>query len=262
MVEEIITGKEEGAGGAGQPKPGNNDIPAGGQPGVAQGAAGNQNKEAEGFKSAYEAEKTKRQEAEAATAQVQQQMQIMSANAQPGQQTQQPTSMFMQAAKSLGFDPEFMTPAETGQVMDTLMQYMAQNQQSIAFDTSHSDFSEVVGKMVNNVFQESPHLQKVFDTNPELRQAFRTLGLTPSTKLIAYQMVKNSPEYQAAQTTEDMTEEQKAAAEAEAKIKAANSQASISSVPGGGNLDRGAAVAAMNDAEFKVELDKKMSEAT
>ncbi len=262
MPEQIETGKED-AGGADQQQTGKGAT-ADGQQNATQDAAGNQNDEITGLKAAAQAERTKRQEVETQLAQTKQQIQILSANAPQGQQqvAQQPTSMFMQAAKQLGYDPEYLTPVETGHVMDTLLQYVVQHQQDAAFTTSHTDFDEIVGKVVNGIFQESPHLQKVFDTNPGLRQAFLNAGLTPSTKLIAYQMVKNSPGYQATLKEAGMTEEQKKVLEAEAAIKAANSVASISSVQGGGNLDRAAQLSGMNEAEFKVELDKKMAEGT
>lgn len=260
--EQIETGKEA-AGGAGQQQTGNSAT-ADGQQNATQDAAGNQNDEVAGLKAAAQAERTKRQEAETKLAQTQQQMQILSANTPQGQQqvTQQPASMFMQAAKQLGYNPDYLTPEETGHIMDTLLQYVVQHQQDAAFTTSHADFDEIVGKVVNGIFQESPHLQKVFDTNPGLRQAFLNTGLTPSIKLIAYQMVKNSPDYQATLKEAGMTEEQKKALEAETAIKAANAVASISSVQGGGNLDRAAQLAGMNDAEFKAEKDKVIDQAT
>ena len=265
MPDGIETGNvEEVAGDAGQQDTGNKGDASDGQKAAPQDAAGNQN-EVNGLKAAATAERVKRQEAEAVTAQLQQQMQILQANGtqgHPAQAPQQPTSMFMQIAKQLGYDPEYLTPVETGNVMDTMMQFMSQNQQNSAFDASHSDFNEVVGKVVNGIFQESVHLQKVFDTNPSLRQAFSGLGLTPHSKLIAYEMVKNSPGYQATLAEASMTDEQKKSLEAEAAIKAANSTASISSVQGGGNLDRQAQLVGMSDVEFRQELDKKMGEAT
>ena len=262
MPETIETGTKETPGDADQGNTGNNDA-AGGQQTVTQDAAGSQEKEAEGLKAAAQAERTKRQEAETKNAQLQQQMQIMSAN--QGQQqaaTQPQTSMFMQAAKQLGYDPDYLSPEETGHVMDTLLQYMAQGQQDVVFNASHPDFDEVVGKVVNGTFQESPHLQKVFETNPGLRQAFHSTGLTPSTKLIAYQMVKNDPTYQTTVKEAGMTDEQKKAAEADAKIKAANTVGSISNVQGSGNLDRGANLAGMTDEEFQKEKEKVMDRAT
>lgn len=267
MSDTIETGTQQAAGDADQQQAGNNDATADGQQGATQDAAGSQSEEVKGLKAAAQAEREKRQTAEAQTTQLQQQMQIMQANQPQGQQVQQQavpaqTTMFMQAVKQLGYDPDLLSAEETGHVMEMLLQFVGQSQQDSAFTASHPDFDEVVGKVIAGRFQESPHLQKVFESNPGLRQAFRNQGLTPSTKLIAYQMVKSSPEYQASIKEAGMTEEQKKAAEAEAAIKAANATASISSVQGGGNLDRGAALAGMNDAEFKIELDKKIAQAT
>ena len=263
-MDVIETGNTEiVAGDAGQQAKdaGNKDATAGGQQDTTQDAAGSQSDEVAGLKAAAAAERVKRQDVEAQNVQLQQQMSVANANQSVDTQQAAPTSMFMQAAKFHGFDPEFMTPAETGQVMDTLMQFMAQGQQNATFDASHSDFKDIVGSVVNGVFVESPHLLKVYESNPGLRQAFSGLGLSANTKLIAYQMVKNSPEYQATIKTEGLSDEQKAAVDATAKIAAANKTASISSVQGGGNLDRGAALAGMTDVEFKQELDKKMAEA-
>ncbi len=258
MVDEIETGTK--AGDADQNT--GEKAQVDGQSVASSAAEGNQQKEADGLKAGIQAEREKRQATETENATLKQQLELVKANP-PQQQTavQPKESAFLTIAKTMGYDPEYMTPAETGNVMDQMLQLVSQSNEHNAFIASHADFNEVVGKVVNGVFQESTHLAEIFNANPGLRRAFTTLGNTASANYIAYEMVTESAVYKKAMAEVALTDEQKAELEAKTKIDAANKTASISAAQGGGNVDRAGQLATLTDAEFKVVLEKKKAEA-
>jgi hypothetical protein len=237
---------------------------AGSQPGastpqsgsaVATPAAGGNQDEIAGLKAAAAAEREKRQTAETEAQILRDQMALQAAN-QPQTQPQAQESLYEQVAKHLGYDLEYpLSVQEHGRVTDTMMQIQASRQAQTAFLASHSDYGNVVGTTVNGNFHPAPPLKAYWDKHPGSREEFMQLGNNPAMQRLAYRIVTTDPDYKAAQKEAGLTEEQKKAAEAQAKIDAANKPASISSVPGGGNLDKAAHVRGLSDEQFRTHIE-------
>lgn len=262
MVEENTTGNEEDVGDAGRQKAGNNDAAADVQQGDTQDAAGNQDKIA-GLKAAAVAEREKRQAAEAEAQAVRDQMAIMTANAQQNQfqpqQQEQQASLYQAVAKQLGIDTEYATPVEQGAIFNGMMQVMSSQQSEQSFVNSHPDYAEVVGTPgPGGQFQYSPPLIRALKANPALANALQN---SPNRVVLAYEIASKDPQYLAEQDEKAKSGDTKAAEKAEAKIKAANQQLSVSAAKGGGNLDQAAAIAAMSDEEFAKHNQKIMDKA-
>jgi len=252
MVEEQ-TGTEQ-TGDAGQ-KTGNNDTSAGVQQGVTQGAAGNQN-EIAGLKAATVAEREKRQAVESENQNLRDQMAIMS---QPAPQRQEKTSMSQAVATQLGIDIEIATPEEICRINEGVLQITSGQQNEQSFVNSHPDFAKVVGVMLpGGKFQPAPPLTRQLNANPALSSA---LDNSPNKSVLAYAIASKDPKYLAELTEAAKSDDTKAAEKAEASIDAANKQLSVSAVKGSGNLDKVAAIRAMNDEEFRVHNQKIMDQA-
>lgn len=260
MVEENKTGTED-TGDADQ-KAGNNDAAADGQQGDTQDAAGNQ--EVEGLKAAAVAEREKRQAAESEAQSLRDQMALI--NAQQTQiqasQTQKQTSLSQSVAKQLGIDLELATPEEICQINEGVLQIISGQQSEQSFINSHPDYAEVVGVQGPggpNDFRPAPPLMRALKANPALANALQN---SPNKAVLAYGIASNDPQYLADKAEAAKSDDTKAAEKAEAKIKAANQQLSVSAAKtGGGNLDDAARRAAQTDEEFLKENEEIMARA-
>lgn len=206
------------------------------------------------------AEKEKRQAIEAENQTLRDQMALV--NAQPATtQPEKQTSLSQAVAKQLGIDLELATPEEICQINEGVLQVMSGQQSEQAFVNSHPDYAEVVGVTgPGGQFQYAPPLLRQLKENPVLQNA---LNNSPNKAVLAYSIASKDPQYLAEQVEKAKSDDTKAAEKAEAKIKAANTQLSISNAKGGGgNLDQAAATAAMSDEEFRAHNEKIMAKAT
>lgn len=185
------------------------------------------------------------------------QLQLLKANAsQP--QTAEQKSLFKSVAKQLGYNGDFLTTDETANVMDTILTQQQQRQQATvqqqAFLAQHPDFDKVVGKQnpLTGQFDFAPPLMRQIQKNPGLVQ---TLQTHPEGGMIAYSIAVNDPEY-IKETTN-----QKAQQVATTTKPANQVPKSISSIPGGGTLDKASHMQSMTDAEFKAHLEEVKSRA-
>ena len=259
MLEE--TGNEE-LGGADQEDTGNNAITPDGQEDSTDGADQNENQnEVAGLKAAAAAEREKRQAAEAEAQSIKDQMAVVMANQNTSQNPQaEPTQADI--LKQLGVEVEDDDDYLTAGQMKTVLQGFAGQVNSIVsnqtFLSKRSDFADVVGVQVGNNFQYAPPMLRALKANPALSSI---LQQSPNAAVLAYEIAKNDPEYLASQEQAGKTTQQIAAEKAEAKIKVANKQQSISAAKGGGEPDQGAAITAMSDKEFEIHNLKIMEKA-
>lgn len=186
----------------------------------------------EAKKAAEEAQRLAEQEAQ----QTRDQMALMQASQVQAQQPAQapPQSTYEQAAKDLGYDPEFMDEAQRVQVhrrMEQLNVARTQQQQmavaSQQFANSHSDFGTAVGQMnVAGQFIASAELQKILMEKPHLRASCNTAAG-------AYQVVMDQ------RKVAELTQKAQAAEEQEIKNKADAKTGPMSlAAVGGGAIDR------------------------
>lgn len=194
--------------------------------------------------------------------------QILSAQQNSQAQPQQQPNYFEQAILELGLQNEpVLDSSQQAKVYQLATQKQTQvQQQQIAramqvqsFIAQHNDYAQVVGSAdpVTGNFIPSEPLMKYLQKNPQMATVFQS---SPMAHVIAYETIKNSPEYKAA--TE--TAESKAAREAAAVIAQANKQnkmASISAVAGGGVLDKVTKIKSMSDAEFRAYKESIMARA-
>ena len=254
MAKEEPMGVEEPSA-ANLEKPGVNPsegVPLKGTP----AAEGNQ-EEVEGLKAAAIAEREKRQAAETDVQNLRDQIAL-----QP-QQTTQPqkqVSLSQAVAKQLGIDIEIATPEEICQINEGVMQVTSGQQSEQSFINSHPDYAEVVGvTLLNGVFQPAAPLSRELKANPALADALRS---SPNKAVLAYSIASKNSQYLTELAEKAKPDDTKAAEKAEAKIKAANKQLSISEAKGGGQLDQAAATAAMSDEEFRKHNEAIMAKAT
>jgi len=152
------------------------DAAAGVQQDVTSDAAGNQD-EVAGLKAAAAEERKKRQDIEAQLKLQQDQMLLMNANA-PQTQIQQPKSEYEQAIIDLGYDPEYLTEPERGNVFARMTQNMnvrnsqnAQAQANQQFINANPDYNEAVGRQVGNQFIPSAEITEILQRKPHLTAA-------------------------------------------------------------------------------------------
>ena len=259
MVEENKTGTED-VGDAGQQKAGNNDAAAGVQQSDTQDAAGNQD-EVRGLKAAAVAEKEKRQAIETENQTLRDQMAIVTANKQQNQTPpQEKVSLSQAVAKQLGIDLEFASPDEICRINEGVLQIRSDQQDELTFLNSHPDYNDVVGiTLLGGQFQPAAPLARALKANPALASALQS---SPNKFVLAYEIASKDPQYLAEQEEAAKSDDTKAAEKAEAKIKAANQQLSVSAATGGGQLDQTAAIKAMSDEEFRAHNQKIMDKAT
>lgn len=257
MPEQKEAGESQ-AGAAGQQETGESKT-ADGQQVTTPAAEGNQD-EVAGLKAAAVAEREKRQAIEVENQNLRDQAALDAAKPPQPKVEQEP--VFNQIAKSMGFDIDYMTPMEIGQVTAAMVEMkvgqVSQQLNQQSFESSHSDYAEVVGVQVGNTFQYAPPLQRTLNANPALASALKN---SPNAGLLAYEIAKNDPQYLADKAEKEKSDDLKAAEKAETITKAANKQLSISAAKGGGQLDQAAAVAAMSDEEFAVHNQKIMDQA-
>ena len=158
----------------------------------------------------------------------------------------------MQVMKQMGIDPEYATPVELANVIDTVSQIRAnsiasQNQQQ-NFMAAHADFAQVVGTTnAQGQFIAAPPLLRAIQADPQLEAALHAAGQGAS--LLAYKIAVNDAAYQkqlAAATPQGQAQV------AETVIKNAQAMTSISAVGNNGVIDKGAQIAAMSDEQFAV----------
>ena len=251
MAKEEQTGTEQ-AGDADQ-NTGNNDAAADGQQGDTQDAAANQ--EAEGLKAAAVAERTKRQAVEAENQSLRDQLALQAqVSRTPQTQQEEQKSLYAAVAKQLGIDPEYATAEEQGKIFDGMMQVTSSQQSEQSFVNSRPDYAEVVGVSgPGGQFQYAPPLLRALKSNPALANALKN---SPNQAVLAYEIASKDPQYLAEKAEKAKDPVIIAAEKAEAKIKAANQQLSVSNAKGGGQLDTAAAIAAMSDKEFAAHNQK------
>ena len=251
------TGTEQ-AGDADQ-KTGNNDATTDVQQGDTQDAAGNQDDKVAGLTAGIAAEREKRQAAEADVQNLKDQIALQPQVSQATPEKQ--VSLSQAVAKQLGIDITFATPEEICQINEGVLQVMSGQQSEQSFINSHPDYAEIVGvTLPNGVFQPAAPLSRELNANPALNDALRN---SPNKAVLAYSIASKNSQYLTEQAEKAKSDEVKAAEKAEASIKAANQQLSVSAAKkGGGQLDQGAAVAAMNDEEFRKHNEKIMAKAT
>ena len=225
-----------------------------GQAEGSQAAAEQGTNEVEGLKAAAQAERVKRQEAEAVVEDLKTQQAII--NAQPPQTQQSQKSMYSALAERLGIDPEYPSPEDNGRIMEAMMQINNVQMQNQSFFSSHPDYSQVVGTALpNGSFNIAPPLQRVIKDNPALQS--QIAGLTPA---VLYQLAVTDKQYQKDLAdkgkSKDITDSEKA----EAAIKAAAAKASISNAGGGGSLDKVNAIASMSDEDFDKHIEEIKSD--
>lgn len=152
------------------------DVAAGVQQDVTSDAAGNQD-EVAGLKTAAEAERKKRQEAEAQTQLLREQMALQQAN--PVQQTTQPVSDYEQAKANIGLaGEEYIDETQRGAIFTEINRIInarsQQNAQATAnqqFINTHPDYFDVVGKQVGNQMMPSAEITKILQEKPHLTAA-------------------------------------------------------------------------------------------
>ena len=177
------------------------------------------------------------------------QMTIATANRPPVQK-----NLFEQTAESLGLgDREWLNAKETGEVQARVLQIVTTHAQNQAFMEAHPDYATVVGSYVGRNFVPAVSLQRVLKKLPKTAQIVLS---NPNAGQAVYELVKNDPDYIKSQGGGDLTPAQKAAADAAATLEAANRQASISSVQGGGNLDKQSQIEQMSDEDFDKHWNK------
>ncbi len=256
MDKEGQTGTEQ-AGDADQ-NTGNNDATADVQQGDTQDAAANQ--EAEGLKAAAAAERKKRQDAEAEAQSLKDQLALANTQQSQPQTQQERAGLYAAVAKQFGIDPEYATPEEQGKIFDGMLQVQSSQQAEQSFVNSRPDYAQVVGMNgPGGQFQYAPPLLRALKGNPALASALQS---SPNKAVLAYEIASKDPQYLAEQAEKAKSPDIAAAEKAEAKIKAANTQLSVSAAKGGGGtLDTAAAVAAMSDEEFQKHNQKIMDKA-
>lgn len=213
------------------------------------------NQEVKGLKAGITAEREKRQVAEADVQNLKDQIALQP---QVPQATQ--VSLSQAVAKQLGIDIEIASPEEVCRINEGVLQIMSGQQSQQSFINSHPDYAEVVGiTLPNGVFQPSAPLSRELKANPALADA---LWNSPNKVVLAYSIASKNPQYLTELAEKAKSGDTKAAEKAEAKIKAANQQLSISDAKGGGQLDQAAVVQAMNDEEFRKHNEAIMAKAT
>lgn len=182
---------------------------------------------------------------------LQQQMAVAAAN--PKQDSVQ-KNLFEQVQDQLGLgDRDWLNAKETGEVQTRVLQIVTTHAQNQAFIESHPDYASVVGSYVNGKFVPAASMRRVLSKLPNTAQIVLS---SPGAGKAIYEIVKADPDYIKSQTKDEITPEQKAAADAAATLENANRQASISSVQGGGNLDRVSQIQQMSDADFDKHWEK------
>ena len=189
--------------------------------------------------------------------------------ANPPQQTEQPQqqSLTAQVMKDKGIDPEeILTGAQQAEITDEVVRRVSvANQaqfQTQSFISSKPDFAKVVGAedAATGQFKFAPPLQRVIDSNPGIATALRNAG--SGANMLAYELGSKDPTYMAELVEAAKLPAQKNSEAAQQVIDAANKQVSISAVAGVGNLDKGAAILAMNDEEFEQHKQQVMAQRT
>lgn len=256
MAKEEATGTDQ-AGNADQ-NTGNNDATTDVQKGDTQDTAGNQDDKVKGLTAGIVAEREKRQGVEAENQTLRDQMALQP---QTAQQPVKQESLSQAVAKQLGIDMEYATPGEICQINEGVLQIMSGQQSEQTFINSHPDYAEVVGiTLPNGMFQPATPLTRELKANPIYAEALKN---SPNKAVFAYAIASKNPQYLTELAESAKSGDTKAAELAEAKIKAANKQLSISDAKGGGgNLDQAAATAAMSDEEFRKHNDAIMAKAT
>lgn len=117
------------------------------------------------------AEKEKRQTAEQQVATLTQQMQLIQNN--PAQQPQVPAqqdTLFIQCAKQLGYEIDYLTGEQHGHVLQLMIQVQSNVAATQGFLQNHPDFTQVVGT-INQQGQIVPsaELMKIITEKPHLR---------------------------------------------------------------------------------------------
>ena len=182
---------------------------------------------------------------------LQQQMAVAAAN--PKQDSVQ-KNLFEQVQDQLGLgDRDWLNAKETGEVQTRVLQIVTTHAQNQAFIESHPDYASVVGSYVNGKFVAAASMLRVLSKLPNTAQIVLS---SPGAGKAIYEIVKADPDYIKSQTKDEITPEQKAAADAAATLENANRQASISSVQGGGNLDKVSQIQQMSDADFDKHWEK------
>jgi hypothetical protein len=240
-VGQVATGTGDGA-------------TADGQQGATQDAAGSQDKSVpyERFKAVNDAKNAAEQKALEAQAQ----LDLVQAN-QGGQQQQAPQQqdLYNVCINQLGYqDKEWLNVEENGKVLNLMMNYQSQTNASQSFVSSHSDFAEIVGKVVAGTFVPSAQAAAYLAKNQHIQQALRN---NPQAGIVLYELIKSSQPSQADTTTQQANQ----AAQILANANQA-AQQSISAVPGGGTLDKVAAMKAMSEEEMAVYRENIKSRAT
>ena len=254
-MEPEETGEQKIAGAADPQQTGGGKTTVEGQPATttpaAEGSADIQ-AQVEAFKAKARDETQKRQAAEETVRIYQDQLALTRANQQP----QQPTTLYNRVIEKLGYqDEEFLDKEQQGNVFNAMLDVISTSNAQQSFVSQHSDFAEVVGTNdpISGQFRIAAPLQRVLDKDPQLAQGLLN---NPNAVRIAYRLAITDPVYLASKKTEGLTPEQLAAQQASAAIKTANAQASISSVTGGGNLDKAAVIQNMTPEEFNVYKEK------
>jgi len=206
------------------------------------------------------AEKEKRQTAEADAQNLRDQIALQPQVPQTTQPEKQ-ASLSQAVAKQLGIDIEIATPEEICQINEGVLQVMSGQQSEQSFINSHPDYAEVVGiTLSNGVFQLAAPLSRELKANPALADALRS---SPNKAVLAYSIASKDPQYLTELAEKAKSDDTKAAEKAQVAIDAANKQLSINAAKGGGgNLDNAARRAAQTDEEFRKENEQIMAKAT
>lgn len=245
--------------GDGDQQPANKNIESDVQPDGTPDGGENQDGKYKAAITMANAEKEKRQAAEAEAQNLKDQIALQAA--QPKTESLKQTSLSQAVAKQLGIDLEIATPEEICRINEGVLMIMSGQQSEQSFMNSHPDYAEVVGiNGPGGQFQYAPPLLRALRANPALANALQN---SPNKAVLAYEIASKDPQYLKEQAEKAKSEETKAAEKAEAKIKAANQQISVSAAKsGGGNLDEAARRAAQTDEEFRKENEEIMAKAT
>ena len=255
MLDEIVTG-EENTEAAAQETTGVEASSESVSQEATSAAVGNQDESVEGLKAATIAERTKRQAVEAELEELKSGAEEYTAPVAPQAQT----NLFEQVATQLGYDIDYLTPVQNGQVVEGMMHVIAARQSQNEFYMSHPDYSQVVGVVRNGVFHAAPPLKRVYKRNPAIQQAINSLGGSVHTKMLAYELAISDPDYQKELKKAGMSAEEIKAAEAQAKLNAANQPLSVSAAKGSGAVDKANQIRTESDEEFQARLERVKSQ--
>lgn len=131
----------------------------------------NQEDKVKAFQTKAEDEVKKRQAAEQEAENLKQQMMLLQNNQAPTPQVQaQPKTLFEQCITQLGFDGDYLTAEQHGQVLQLMIQVQGNIANTQSFIQNHPDFIQVAGTInQNGQLVPSTELQKILTEKPQLR---------------------------------------------------------------------------------------------